>query len=113
MGLIWTKLTKIGTKLNISDEILPRVTMLTWHVDNIFKIKKIKKKVKKNHRVTRDNHCSPFVNDLNGVCKKDEIDHQLQKWGPFRTFRKNEDQTKQSSRKLGPKRYLSLKNKIN
>ena len=58
--------------------------------------------------MTHDNYYSPSVNDLNGVCKKDQIDHKLQKLGPFWTFQKNENQTKQSSRKLGPKRYLSL-----
>ena len=62
--------------------------------------------------MTCGSYYSPSVNDLNGVCKKDQIDHKLQKLGPCWTFRKNEDQTKQNSRKLGPTRYLSLERKI-
>ena len=52
MELNWTKLTKIGTKLNKINEnwdqieYKPRDTAMchnmTWHVDNIFKIKKLK-----------------------------------------------------------------------
>jgi len=28
--------------------------------------------------VTRDSHYSPSINDLNDICKKDQIDHNLQ-----------------------------------
>jgi len=65
--------------------------MLTWHVDNLFKIKKkIKnfKKILKKYEVTCDDHCSPSFNNLKGVYKNDQIDHNLQKWRPFWTFQK-------------------------
>ena len=62
--------------------------------------------------MTCGSYCSPSVNDLNGVCKKDQSDQKLQNLGPCWTFRKNEDQTKQNSQKLGPTRYLSLERKI-
>jgi len=87
--------------------------MLTWHKDNIFKIKKLKiikkKNIKKlkNYEVTCGSYCSPSVNDLNDFYKRDQINHNLEKLGPFWTFQKNEDETKQSLRKLGPKMYLS------
>jgi len=58
--------------------------------------------------VTCDSYCLPPVNDLNSVCKKDQIDHKLQKVEPFWTLRRNDDQTKQNSQKLEPKEYLSL-----
>jgi len=58
--------------------------------------------------VTRDGYCSPSVNDLDDVCKKNQIDHNLKKLWQFLTFQKNEDQTKQSLRKLGAIKYLNL-----
>jgi len=45
-------------------------------MDNIFKIKKFKKKIK-NHIVTHDSYGSSSVNYLNDIFKKDQIDHKL------------------------------------
>ena len=36
------------------------------------------------------------INDLNGVIEKDQIKHELRKWGPFYIFGKNEDHFKHS-----------------
>ena len=55
--------------------------------------------------MTCGSYCSLSVNNLNDVCKKDQIDHNLQKLWPFW---KNKDQTEQSLQKLGPIMYLSL-----
>ena len=33
--------------------------------------------------MTRVSYYSPSVNDLNSICKKDQIDHKLQNLGSF------------------------------
>jgi len=58
--------------------------------------------------VTRSSYCSPPINNLNGVCKKDQIDHKLQKLEPFWTFWKNEEQTKQSHKYWKKKKVFKL-----
>jgi len=41
--------------------------------------------------MTHGSYCSPLVNDLNDVCKKDQIDHNLQKLCHFEKMRTKEN----------------------
>jgi len=36
---------------------LTRDTIMTWHMDNFLKLKKLKKKLKNNSELTRDMYC--------------------------------------------------------
>jgi len=69
LGLNWTKIKNIGTKLNKKNNTttnwhvtlaLTRGTIVTWHVDHFLKLKKLKKIKKKSEkpRVTHDMYCS-------------------------------------------------------
>jgi len=90
MGLNWTKITNIGTKLNQKNNTttnwhvalaLTRGTIVTWHTWTNFwnkKIKKIKKKIKKPGADTW-HVLFKNVNYLNTVSEKDQIDHNLTK----------------------------------
>ena len=57
-------------------------TIVTWHVDTFFEIKKIKKKFKKKSKKPRADTWHVLVknvNYLNTVSEKDQIDHNLTK----------------------------------
>ena len=76
MGLNWTKITNIGTKLNIKHWLwhVARCWVDTWTFlkNSKKKFKKIQKKSKKSKKPRSDTWQSLFmvVNDLNGVSKK-------------------------------------------